>query len=168
MKIRAANKTDAKDIAKVQVDTWRTTYAGIVPDDYLANLSYEKREAIWTRVIPGCFVYVAENEDGQIVGFATGGKAINGEYENYPGELTAIYILKEYQKQNIGQLLVKSIVNDIQTLGFQSMIVFVLEDNPAKYFYEAMGGKQIDRVTIEIGGKNLYELVYAWDDISEI
>jgi len=165
MRIREAKLDDAKAIAKVQVDTWRTTYKTIVPDEYLENMSYKNRASIWTRVIPQCYVYVAETDDGRIVGFASGGKAINGEYDDYPGELTAIYILKEYQNQGIGKFLFEAVVKGIDALGYQSMIIFVLEDNPAKDFYKTMGGQLLDRVEIEIGGKMLYELVYAWDDI---
>ena len=47
MRIREASPTDATAIARVHVDSWRTTYAGIVPADYLANLSYVQREQFW-------------------------------------------------------------------------------------------------------------------------
>ncbi|WP_205758505.1 GNAT family N-acetyltransferase [Lysinibacillus sp. SGAir0095] len=168
MKIRAARLEDAKAIAKVQVDTWRTTYKNIVPEDYLRNMSYEHQESIWKQIIPQCYVYIAETRSGEIIGFASGGRAVNGEYDDYPGELTAIYILEEYQSQGIGRLLFEAIVRGVHALGFRSMILFVLEDNPAKDFYRAIGGQLLDRVEIEIGGKILYELVYAWDDISEV
>jgi len=39
MLIRAAKAVDAASIGKVVVDTWRTTYTGIVPQDYLESLS---------------------------------------------------------------------------------------------------------------------------------
>jgi hypothetical protein len=41
--IREAAPADAPGIARVHVDTWRTTYQGIVPDQFLARLSYEAR-----------------------------------------------------------------------------------------------------------------------------
>lgn len=47
MKIREAIVSDAKGIAKVHVDSWRTTYKGIIPDDFLNNLSYEQRTKLW-------------------------------------------------------------------------------------------------------------------------
>ena len=47
--IRKAELEDAKGIAKVHVDSWRTTYKGIVPDTFLENLSYENREQIWKK-----------------------------------------------------------------------------------------------------------------------
>lgn len=166
--IRKATIQDARSIAEVQVDTWRTAYKNIIPDDYLLSLSYEQQEQIWTNIIPHCTVMVAENQEGQLVGFASGGKAVNGEYDDYPGELTAIYILEEYQGHGIGKKLVHSIAESIKALGHHSMIVLVLEDNPAKTFYESLGGKFLDRVEIEIGGKILYEVVYAWENIDDL
>jgi len=44
MQIRKANLTDAKGVAKVQVDSWKTTYKNIVPDEYLNKMTYESRE----------------------------------------------------------------------------------------------------------------------------
>ena len=41
--IREAAVNDATAIAQVQVESWRTTYAGIVPDAFLASLSVETR-----------------------------------------------------------------------------------------------------------------------------
>jgi len=51
MIIRKAQPTDANAIAKVHVDSWRTTYAGIISADFLANLSYEQREASWRETL---------------------------------------------------------------------------------------------------------------------
>lgn len=92
--IREAVAPDAAAIARVHVDCWRTTYAGIVPHDYLANLSYGRREQMWRDVLsaqqPATFVYVAEAADGQVVGFASGGPERSG-HAVYTGELYAIY-----------------------------------------------------------------------------
>ena len=41
------------------------------------------------------------------------------------------------------------------------MLVFVLEENNSRLFYEAMGGKIIDKVEVEIAGMKLDELVYG-------
>jgi len=62
--IRVANVPDAAAIAKVHVDSWRTTYTGIVPDEYLAQLSYEQQGQGWRDILSTHgteeFVYVAE------------------------------------------------------------------------------------------------------------
>jgi L-amino acid N-acyltransferase YncA len=168
MKIRKAVITDAKGIAKVHVESWKTTYAKIVPDEYLNNLTYESREQIWINNISDGGVYVAENNEGEIVGFSSGGIERSGKYNGFNGELYAIYIFKNYQGQGIGTALVKPIIDEIKAMGLYSMLVLVLEDNISRLFYEALGGKKIDTVEVQITGKKLSELVYGWEDIRNI
>ncbi len=167
LKIRKATASDARRIAIVQVDSWRTTYKNIVPDDYLKNMSVDRREDVWASMIPNHTVYVAETESGEIVGFAGGGKERTGNYPPYKGELYAIYLLESHQRKGLGKQLVAPIARDLVDVGIYSMIVMVLKDNNSKYFYESLGAKLIGEKDIEIGGKQLLELVYGWDDIRD-
>ncbi|XKI13344.1 GNAT family N-acetyltransferase [Sporosarcina sp. ANT_H38] len=164
--IRKAEVEDAEGIAKVHVDSWRTTYKGIVPETFLENLSYEQRELTWKRGIKENNVYIAEDENGQVIGFSTGGKERTGKYEAYTGELYAIYILKEYQGKGIGQLLVQTVVEDLKVKNLNSMLIWAIEENPACRFYEMLGGKKMDTEEIEIAGKKLSEVAYGWGDIT--
>ena len=104
IRIRAATPEDAASIGRVHVDSWRSTYAGIVPADYLACLSYRNRESAWKQLLtadrPGTCCFVAETEDGDIVGFANTGPEREGN-SIYGGELYAIYILEGYQRMGI-------------------------------------------------------------------
>lgn len=168
MRIRAARLSDAGGIAKVHVDSWRTTYKNIIPEEFLENLSYQSREELWINIIPKGIVFVAENDEGQIVGFSSGGKERSGEYKEFQGELTSIYILKEFQGQGIGKALVQSVTKELGKSGMNTMLVFVLADNNSTLFYEAMGGKVIDKIEVEIAGKKLYERVYGWDTIDTL
>lgn len=168
MIIRRAALKDAVGIAKVHVDSWKTTYKNIVPDDYLNKLSYESRVPQWEESIPKSLVIVAEAEDGQIVGFSTGGKERTGKYEKYQGEIYAIYILKEYQGKGLGKKLVQPIVDELTSMALNTMLVLVLEDNPSRHFYEALGAEKIASLEIQIAGKKLKEAVYGWSNISRI
>mgnify|MGYP005750503805 FL=1 len=168
MIVRPAQLSDAKKIARVHVNSWRTTYKGIIPDEVLDNLSYEKREERWATIIPNEIVFVAETKEGEIVGFSTGGKERSGHYNGYVGELSSIYILEEHQGKGIGKLLVKPIIQELEKLSIYSMIVLVLEENDSRLFYEALGAKIIDKLQVEIGGKKLNELVYGWDNTKTI
>jgi hypothetical protein len=47
MMFRAAHSDDALAIARFKMDSWQTTYAGIVPADSLVNLSYEQQRRVW-------------------------------------------------------------------------------------------------------------------------
>jgi L-amino acid N-acyltransferase YncA len=168
VKIRKAAPADALGIAKVHVDSWKTTYANIIPEEYFKKITYENREQLWKEEIPKGGVFVAENEEGQIIGFSSGGKERSGKYPEYPGELYAIYILKEHQGKGIGTLLVKPIIEELRQQNINAMLVVVLEDNSSRHFYEALGGKKIDTIEAEFSGKRLNELIYGWDDIKSI
>jgi GNAT superfamily N-acetyltransferase len=168
MIIRRATLLDAPGIAKVHVDSWKTTYKDIIPSDYLNQLTYEPRQKMWESAIPQSAIFVAENDKGEIVGFSTGGKERSGNYDCYSGELYAIYLLEEYQGQGLGKKLIKPIIDELNRLNIKTMLVIVLEDNPSRHFYESLGAKQIDTLEIEIGGKKLNELVYGWEDIQTI
>ncbi|MFC7393376.1 GNAT family N-acetyltransferase [Scopulibacillus cellulosilyticus] len=168
MKIRKATLTDAKGVAKVQVDSWRTTYKNIVPDKYLNQMTYESREQKWKDIISKETVYVAENNAGEVVGFSNGGKERTGKYPNYKGELYAIYILMEYQRKGLGKLLLEPIIEDLKQQNIFAMMVLVLEKNSSRLFYESLGAKKIDTVEIDILGKKLNELVYGWENTAII
>lgn len=169
MVIRKANPQDAVAIAKVHVDSWRTTYQGIVPDSYLERLSYERREAMWTHVIttqPENPVFVAEDDDHGIVGFANGGKERSGN-PTYQGELYALYIFKEFQGGAIGRALTSAVVSQLKENGYNNMMTWVLKDNPSLGFYEHVGGKRFDEKPDEIDGTQLIEYAMGWEDLSE-
>lgn len=50
MNFREANIGDAPGIAKVHVDSWRSTYKGIIPQSFLDGLSYEQRTKLWEKI----------------------------------------------------------------------------------------------------------------------
>lgn len=168
MKVRKARVADAKGIARVQIDSWRTTYQHIVSAEYLEKMDYDEREKRWQLIIPQENVFVVEGENGEIVGFSGGGIERTGNYPDFKGELYAIYLLESYQRKGLGKKLVEPVVDMLIEKDIYSMTVMVLADNPSRYFYESLGAKQIGTEEIEIGGEKLLELVYGWDDIREI
>ena len=170
IRVRAAILGDAGPIARVQVDVWRTTYAGIVPTEYLAGLSYRDRESKWAEILsaerPAESNFVAETDGGEVVGFAGGGPEREGT-PTYRGELYAIYLFEEYQRAGVGRRLVSAVARQLVADGFCSMLVWVLEDNrPACAFYESLGGARVGRQTVTIGGADLWEAAYGWKDVA--
>lgn len=171
VRIREANVPDAAAIAKVQVDSWRTTYTGVVPAEYLAQLSYEQHEQVWRDILSthGAteFVYVAEAEASNIIGFASGGPERSGNTV-YKGELYAIYLLEGYQRKGIGGQLVQAIAERLMQEGLHSMLVWVLANNPSQDFYSALGGQRAYEQEVTIGDARLVEVAYGWLDIREL
>ncbi|MFC7686512.1 GNAT family N-acetyltransferase [Ureibacillus sp. GCM10028918] len=169
MQIRIATMDDAAGIAKVHVDSWRTTYQGIIPDDFLNKLSYEQRTKLWIQNIvqEDNYVVVAENSEGKIIGFATGSKRETNMVPN-SCDLTTIYLLEEYHGQGIGKKLLKHLFIHFKSLGHEKIFVDVLADNKTRHFYEYYGAKLYTTTQIKIGGKLLDELIYEWDNVDEV
>jgi|SRR5262245_33269977 len=167
MIIREAHSADAPAIGRVQVDSWRTTYAGLVPADYLASLSYEQQGQVWECSISSlsraAAMYVAA-ATGEVVGFAHSGPERSGN-QTYTGELYAIYLLAAYQRQGVGRQLTGAVAKGLLHHGLSSMLVWVLAANPSRACYEALGGQQVAEQEIRIGAARLTEVAYGWRDI---
>jgi GNAT superfamily N-acetyltransferase len=166
--IRPASIEDAADIAHVQVQTWKTTYAGIVPDTFLESLSIDARTKSWEEQLNSgtTLMFVAEDPTG-VFGFASGGKSrdILGGYD---AELYAIYLLEQKQRQGVGKCLVQRLTEALRANGFQGMMVWVLAKNPAVGFYARLGASEIAEKQIEIGGMKLKEVALGWTNLADL
>jgi GNAT superfamily N-acetyltransferase len=169
-RIRTATIEDAGAIAHVQVESWKTTYAGIMADVFLSSLKVEDRAQRWRELILAgdALNFVAEDDDCA-AGFVSGGP-LRETIVGYDAELYAIYLLKQYQRRGVGRALVHVLADALRTQGSNTMLVWVLAQNPAVSFYQRLGGVQIAQKTIEIGGASLEELAFGWaslDDLAE-
>ena len=111
---------------------------------------------------------MAESCNGDIVGFAVSGPESEDSSE-FAGEIYAIYILAEFQRQGMGRCLFKTSCVGLLEAGIGSMLLWVLEDNhSARLFYESLGGEVIRSKKISIGGVELVEVAYGWKDIARL
>lgn len=164
--IRPAVLDDALTVARVHYDTWQTTYHGIMPPAALQSRPVDVRERQWRRVLEegAQCLFVAER-DGEIVGFANGGKE-RGVFPDYTGELYAIYLLENAQRGGIGRVLVQHVAAWLSENGHNSMLVWVFRDNPpARQFYESLGGVYVGEQSLNIEGTALIEVAYGWRDL---
>jgi L-amino acid N-acyltransferase YncA len=150
------------------VDTWRTTYAAIVGQDYLDRLSYEGRELRWKEILATAseFIFVAQQQDGQIIGFASGGPMRGNT--TLTGEINAIYLLERYQRKGIGQRLIAAAARELLARGMRSMIIHVFAANPARAFYEALGGRKVYEGEFMLEGTLIADVAYGWEDIAAL
>jgi ribosomal protein S18 acetylase RimI-like enzyme len=168
--VRPAVLDDAAAIARVHVASWRTTYQGLLPDDFLSSLSEESYSDRWRRVIGDGLsrVFVVGDEDQEIVGFASCGRERAGE-TGFAGELYAIYILDRAQRHGHGRELVSAAASALREMKLADMIVWVLRDNSAaRHFYERLGGAYVRSQPITLGTTTLEEVSYGWRSLDEI
>lgn len=161
--IRKAGQEDALAIAQVHVNSWKSTYKGLISDAYLDSLSVGSFERFWADQLEASSLspYVAETGSG-IVGFVQGGPLREKDYR-YQGEIYSLYLLKSHQRKGLGKQLVQAVMEDLITEGMSSFLVWVLADNPSCGFYEKLGGKKIGTKQVQIGGNMLQEVAYGWE-----
>jgi ribosomal protein S18 acetylase RimI-like enzyme len=174
--VRVATPDDAHGLARMHVASWRETYTGILPDKMLSSLSVEARAVRWADILrePGtersAVVYLAEHE-GTIIGLGSCGaqRTENLKHKGYDGEVTAIYVLREFQKRKIGTRLFRAMSLDLKRRGFGAAALWVLRDNlRARRFYERYAGQIIAEREDVRDGVVLVELAYGWPDLKEL
>ncbi|WP_243387641.1 GNAT family N-acetyltransferase [Bacillus kexueae] len=166
MYIRKATVEDSKQIAKVHINSWKTTYKGIISDSYLASLSYEKKEKFWRNVSNLDNVLVAVL-NGEIVGFITYGPT-RFPHLPYDGEVYAFYLLQKAQRQGIGTKMFKEAAKELKKQDLNSFLVWVMEKNPSKSFYETFNPKIVQYEDIKIDGETYCEVAFGYDSVEKV
>ena len=163
--IRAARPGDARAIAKLDVETWRTTYAGMLSTSYLVGLSERRRELGWRGVIlrEPRDVRIAVEAEGRIVGFGSCGPNRGDRF--FAGEVFTLYVAPDWQNQGIGRRLLIALFRRLVASGRRSAIVWVLRDNPSRFFYERLGAHQVSRKALPVGGAAVEAVAYGWRDL---
>ena len=162
--IRPAEVDDAARLGRVHVETWRATYRGLLPDEYLDALSDIRQAAFWSRVLADLEraggAFVAEDADAGVVGFCDCGPERGGA----PGwgEIMAVYIFPDWQRQGLGRRLIEASAAHLTAEGLESLAVWALEDNPAVAFYSALGGAPAEKRRLNIGGVEVVEQCLRW------
>jgi ribosomal protein S18 acetylase RimI-like enzyme len=163
--IRPARPEDAPRIARLDIETWRATYAGILTTPFLVGLSAQRREIGWATVIERepRDVLVAVAGDGTIQGFGSCGRCRGGA--EFAGEVYTLYVAPDWQNQGIGRLLLRGLFERLVAQGCGSAIIWVLRDNPARFFYRRLGGSEVRRRVFAVGGTQIEAAGYAWRDL---
>jgi GNAT superfamily N-acetyltransferase len=160
--VRRARAEDAAAIAAVHVQSWREAYRGIVPQPYLDRLSLAAHERQWRATLAdGGWAFVAEWE-GRLVGLASGGPS--RRRRDITGELYVLYLLRACHGRGIGRALFDASHYQLARCGHRGLLVWVLADNPARGFYERLGGELAGEGMVAVGGARLREIAYAWRD----
>jgi len=168
-RFRRAHPDDAPAIAGVYVETWRTTYAGSVPDKVLLEMSPEIQAVRWTRAIKRRgpeIIVVAEDRTGGIIGVGSCGPNRHRR-SNFAGEVYTLYVHPDFQEQGNGRGLLLRLFEELSGAGLDSAVIWVLAANPSRYFYEAMGGRREGERVERLWGADLKETGYGWPDLTK-
>ena len=162
--IRKGIEKDAKQIAMLKITNYKKTYASIFSKKFLDEMSIEEEEEKYLKGLKNrkVLVYYEENN---ILGYIYYGKRKNNKeiLSDYDGEIYAIYVDINSKNKGIGTKLIKAALNDLVN-DYKKVILWCMADNfESIKFYKKRNFKQLDKVSIEIGGKTLYESAFVFD-----
>ena len=173
-KIRRGRRSDAGAIGRVYVETWQATYPGLLPDAMLARMSDVRQSAWWSRALGDAResrgIFVADDEEVGVVGFGSCGpvreipEGLDGT-EARVGEVYTLYVESDFQNLGLGRRLLDAMLRQLQADGCDTAILWMLADNPARFFYEGLGGAQVGRRADRMAGTEVEEVAYAWRDL---
>ena len=169
--VRDATPRDAGGIARVYVDSWRETYAGLLPDQFLIGLSVPKltrqmRYRIdWIRRNSRALdMYLVAFDEREVVGFADCGPSRTPSL-GQKVEIYTLYVDPNYLDRGVGKTILTEAMGRFLDANATSMIIWALEKNPYRHFYSAVGGKLVAEREGNHWGRNLREIGYAWPDL---
>jgi GNAT superfamily N-acetyltransferase len=169
--LRRARLADAPGIAAVHVATWRSAYASILPEAYLAGLSISRLARQYEHLIRlgfGVHVVASYSMPGAppILGFATASRSRESRLGE--GEVEMLYVLDDYRDRGLGGQLLRVSAKYLSQMGCRSAYAWVLRDNPSRYFYQHLGGKCIATGMTQVGGEEIPQTAYAWDPLTTL
>jgi ribosomal protein S18 acetylase RimI-like enzyme len=164
--IMPAGPGDAAQLARVHVQSWRETYAGILPQPYLDAMSIPRHARQWRRRLMSTdeVTLAAEGAEG-LVGYCSGGDA-RWRTPN-EAEITTLYVLGQAQGAGLGRRLLTDTARVLAARGAKTLVIWVLQDNlAARAFYERLGGRLEGRGDEAVGGALTASVSYVWRDLA--
>ena len=137
MKIRFANNDDLELIAELYVHNHKTTYRGLLPEEYLSSLTVESARKRWEKYLSDGNLIWAAYESDLFLGFTAGKK--DDELDN-TWYLDSLHVCENARGRGIGTELIRTMGKYASDKGYAAMSICVVKGNDsAKSLYLRLG-----------------------------
>ena len=169
--LRSAKPGDAAAIARINAESWRDSYRGIVPDAVLERPLEAEFLRQWRGLTAsgpgGQMILVAEEADA-LVGFVSAGPGRRVPL-GFDAEVYALYVVSPVRRMRLGSRLLGAAAQRLQLFGRASLMLWVLEANhTARAFYVGLGGIEIGARSERVYGAVLPTVAYGWSRIGTL
>ncbi|MDQ2748129.1 MAG: GNAT family N-acetyltransferase [Actinomycetota bacterium] len=146
--VRPARPDDVAEVARVQVDTWRTCYLAILPAPVIESLSVEVADAVWRQAVttlPSSRHHVLVAQDREpVVGFVAFGPADDLEAQDPDPETTValgpLLVEPRWGRRGHGSRLLAAAVDLARLDGMTRAVAWIPEgDVVSRSFFESAG-----------------------------
>jgi GNAT superfamily N-acetyltransferase len=163
--VRPARPEDAERVARVQLSTWRTAYADLLPAEAL-DVPEVQAAALWLGAVespptPTHRLLVAMERD-ELVGFAASGPA---EDPQGAVELLTLLVEPRWGRRGHASRLVAASVESWRTDGFTTAVAWSWERDPATRGFLTGSGWEPDGATrgLDTGDRVEHQLRFHTD-----
>ena len=166
IRLRPATPADARAIARIHVETWRSTYPGMLPDQTLIDMTVDGKATSWrsslSRQINASIVLVAEAKDEGPVGFGSVGPQPRARTCPSPARWrrstccrTGRTAASAGRCSPPASMPCKRRTSSPRSSG-------CWPTTRRRFFYERMGGKRAGERDEALWGATLHEIAYGW------
>lgn len=166
--VRSARLEDAQSVARVYIESWHDTYPAILPAALLRAMTPKGQTARWRAAIAAGGrerVLVADCAGAGVVGMASFGPVQDRDL-GYDGEVYTLYVAPGYHGAGIGSALLRSAFGALKNFGCSSAVIWAHAGNPARFFYEAMGGRLVAERSRNMRGTAVPEAAFGWHSLA--
>ncbi len=174
--LRNANVNDIDNLARAYVKCWHETYSDILHTKDLAEITFESALKKWRSDFieqindADRAIFVIENEDNEIIGFASCG-ATNQRAQKIlgQGEIFELYLRRDHQGYGLGKALMLAVSRWLISRGLFTGGTWVAEDNvQGCNFCEDLGAAPSGRREDTLENGKLVSIAYVWNDFSDV
>ena len=145
--VRPARPEDAERVARVQLETWRTAYADLLPPDALA-LPEDQVAAVWLGAVestaPRARVLVAMERD-ELVGFLASTPAADDDLDAAAAaEVTTLLVVPRWGRRGHAARLLAAAVDGWRTDGTATAVCWAWERDEATRAFLVSAGWAAD------------------------
>jgi ribosomal protein S18 acetylase RimI-like enzyme len=167
--LRSAGAEDAEGIAAVHHAASRQGLAEVLPKGVVDGFTSDQRRALWTGLFGTAHgrpsVEVAAR-GADVLGFAWWRRLAAAVYD---AEVITLHVRPDAQRRGLGRRLMVRTKGRMAEAGAESCYLWVFEANAgARRFYEALGGRPVDRDRECYGGHSLPIVAYAWKPLEAL
>ncbi|MEI4471068.1 GNAT family N-acetyltransferase [Frigidibacter sp. MR17.24] len=164
IRIRPARLADMAAIGGIVAASWRHTFDGLLPQDFLALITPDSQRSRHERTFARHglqYLVAAGAKSGEVVGFVSWGPSRDPSFA-MPIEIYALYLRPSFERQGIGRLLLESAISAVATSGETALYLTALALNPNRVFYGRLGGIAIDAPPIQLGNASYEQIGFVW------
>jgi GNAT superfamily N-acetyltransferase len=165
--VRSARHDDISALVRLRRRSWRDAYHDILPAAEIERATGPGSGESLRRGLEGRLrgqrLLVAERPGEGILGYALCGPQPIRSLD-HRGEVYELYLDPTAQRHGVGSRLLDAAIWSLIDLSLHPVLVWVLAQNPARYFYEMRGGVIVGKGTIRIGDYVTTRVAYGWSE----